>query len=154
MITLVQPDSARLWTVAKGLVEEYAATLHIRLDFQDFARELQEFTREYGPPNGVFLLAREGEEVLGCGAVRRFSASECELKRMYVPPQHQRRGIGRMLATALISRARALGYECVLLDTLPSMHAAHALYRSFGFEQVPGYRFNPVPGATFWKLDL
>ena len=76
------------------------------------------------------------------------------MKRLYVGPHGQRLGIGRMLATTLIAEARLLGYRTMMLDTLPSMHSAHALYASLGFIPVPPYRFNPVEGATFLALTL
>jgi hypothetical protein len=34
------------------------------------------------------------------------------------------------------------------------MRSAQSLYQSLGFEAIPPYRHNPVPGATFWKLSL
>jgi len=40
------------------------------------------------------------------------------------------------------------------VDTLPTMRRAQALYVSLGFQRVAAYRFNPVPEATFMKLDL
>lgn len=76
------------------------------------------------------------------------------MKRLYVRPEGQGRGIGRLLATALIAQARDLGYRSVVLDTLPSMTAAQGLYRSLGFLPTQPYRFNPVAGAVFLKLEL
>jgi hypothetical protein len=44
------------------LVEEYAATLGVPLDFQNFEQERTHLATEYGPPHGVFLLAqRDGD---------------------------------------------------------------------------------------------
>jgi GNAT superfamily N-acetyltransferase len=154
MVALIRPDSPRLWDIARALVEEYAATLGVPLDFQDFAHERRHLPSEYGPPHGMFLLAHQDDAFVGCGAFRRLSDSACEMKRLYVGPSSQTRGIGRMIATALIAEARRIGYREMLLDTLPAMHAAQALYASLGFTPVPPYRLNPVPGAKFLKLDL
>ena len=157
MVRIVRCDAPELWQAARRLVLEYAASLEIELDFQDFEHELEHLASEYGPPDGVFLLAhddRTGEPFAGCGGIRRFSGDMCELKRLYVAPPGRNLGIGRTLAVSLIAEARALGYRGVLLDTLPSMHRAQELYRSLGFREVASYRFNPVPGSVFMRLDL
>ena len=50
--------------------------------------------------------------------------------------------------------ARRAGYDCVLLDTLDDMEAARALYEELGFEDIPPYYHNPIPGAHYLKADL
>jgi len=154
MVTLVRPQSLDLWNVAAELVDEYAAALGISLDFQDFGHERAHLADEYGPPTGAFLLAEEHADYLGCGAIREWTADSCEMKRLYVRPRNQNRGVGRLIAASLIEEARRLGYRRVLLDTLPSMRTAQSLYRSLGFRPVDAYRFNPVEGTTFLALDL
>ena len=76
------------------------------------------------------------------------------MKRLYVVPDHRSAGIGRVVAEALIQHARQRGYRAMFLDTLPSMVGAQALYAALGFKQTPAYRYNPVPGASFWRLEL
>jgi hypothetical protein len=41
-----------------------------------------------------------------------------------------------------------------VLDTLPAMHEAQALYTDLGFVETDAYTFNPVDGARFLALDL
>jgi ribosomal protein S18 acetylase RimI-like enzyme len=154
MTELFQPNSSTLWETARTLVREYAASLNISLDFQNFDHELLHFEQEYAPPAGTFLLALRETEFLGCGAFRRFSETACEMKRLYVRPAGRNLGIGRQLALALISEAKALGYQRMLLDTLPSMQSAQSLYKSLGFEPTTAYRFNPIPGSAYLKLEL
>lgn len=154
MSELVHPNSASLWETARALVREYAASLNVSLDFQNFDDELLHFESEYAPPAGTFLLARNETEFLGCGALRRFSATECEMKRLYVRPAGRKLGLGRQIADALIAEAKSLGYTRMLLDTLPTMQSAQSLYRSLGFVPTEPYRFNPIEGSAYLKLDL
>jgi putative acetyltransferase len=42
----------------------------------------------------------------------------------------------------------------MLLDTLDEMEAARSLDESLGFEEIPPYYFNPIPGAHYLKVDL
>ena len=42
----------------------------------------------------------------------------------------------------------------MLLDTLDDMEAARGLYASLGFQDIPPYYFNPIPGAHYLKADL
>jgi GNAT superfamily N-acetyltransferase len=152
--TLASPQSSDEWLEARRLVEEYAASLGIDLSFQDFAQELESLSRFYAAPDGCFMLVRRDGAVVGCGAIRRFSESACEMKRLYVMTGRRGEGVGRMIVGALIDRARSLGYRSMLLDTLPAMKSAQALYVSFGFAETAPYRYNPMAGATYWKLDL
>jgi ribosomal protein S18 acetylase RimI-like enzyme len=153
-VTLLRPASPEQWAAARRLVEQYAASLQLDLDFQNFDDEIASLPRAYGSPDGCFVLAAQDEGFVGCGGIRRHDASACEMKRLYVVPAARGGGIARQIAERLIAHARERGYRSVLLDTLPTMAGAQALYRSLGFTPTDPYRFNPVPGATFWKLRL
>lgn len=153
-IHLIQPQSEDHWRRARNLVEEYVASLKLDLSFQNIAHELANFSSEYAPPRGAFLLAEENGGHVGCVGLRPFSERAGEIKRLYVSPLVRGRGVGRLLAEGIVTLARQLGYSRLLLDTLPSMKDAQSLYLSLGFTPIEPYRYNPVPGTTFLERVL
>jgi ribosomal protein S18 acetylase RimI-like enzyme len=138
----------------RELFNEYAAWLGIDLCFQGFTEELASLPGRYARPAGGLWLAVEGQQVAGCIALRPLGEGRCELKRLYVRPAFRGRGVGRLLVERALVVASEVGHRFVCLDTLPSMAAAIALYRSLGFREIRPYYDNPVAGAVFLGREL
>lgn len=136
------------------MLGEYADALGVDLSFQDFERELRELPGDYVAPGGGLWIAFAGAAPAGCVALRKIDRATCEMKRLYVRPGARGLGLGRKLALHVIAHARRRGYQRMRLDTLPQMGAAQTLYLALGFQPIPAYRHNPVPGASFWELVL
>jgi len=98
------------------------------------------------------------DDVAGCGAFRPLAdvdyPNACEMKRLYVRPAYRRFGLGRLMAQRLLDDARRAGYSYMLLDTLDDMESARELYATLGFEDVPPYYYNPIPGAHYLRAKL
>lgn len=157
-ITLVPVDAFADIDAVREILREYARSLAIDLQFQNFDAELAELPGDYAPPSGQLLLALVGDALAGCGGLRALPdadhANACEMKRLYVRPAFRRFGLGRVLAQALLDEARRAGYSTMLLDTLDEMESARQLYATLGFQETAPYYFNPVPGAHYLKVNL
>jgi ribosomal protein S18 acetylase RimI-like enzyme len=151
---------------ASLLFREYVASLSVNLSFQDFEKEVAGLPGNYSSPDGrLFIAYLIGEHeknsfndsaklLVGSVALRKIDSLTCEMKRLFLRPQFRGRGLGRALANAAIEAAREIGYTRMLLDTLPEMERAQELYRELGFQEIPAYRFNPIPGARFMARTL
>jgi len=141
---------------AADLFRAYAAALPVDLGYQGFEAELAGLPGKYAPPSGALLLARTPSgEAIGCVALRPIEAGRvCEMKRLYVTPAARGLGLGRALIRAIVDQARTAGYGEMRLDTLPTMHAALAMYARAGFTQIGAYYPTPVEGTSFLAMRL
>jgi ribosomal protein S18 acetylase RimI-like enzyme len=147
LISAARPDDAH---ALRALFREYAAWLGPEGWFTDFEEELGALPGGYE----AILIANVDGHSVGCVAVRRLDDEVCEMKRLYVRPEGRESGLGRALAEAIVVEARRLGFRTMKLDSLPSMAAAQALYRSLGFVETGRYNDNPVEGVLFFELSL
>jgi GNAT superfamily N-acetyltransferase len=141
-------------TTIRCLFQEYAAWLGIDLGYQGFAEELAALPGDYALPRGRLLLATDAGDSAGCVALRPLGDLVCEMKRLFVRPNHQGHGLGRALAERVIGEARSIGYATMRLDTLPFMQSAIELYTSLGFVRCPAYYDTPWPETVFLELTL
>ncbi len=142
-----EPEVARV----RDLFREYVAALGIDLSFQGFDAELAGLPGRYAPPVGALFLASSSDgDAIGCVGVRPLDRPDiCEIKRLYVREAGRGSGAGRALARQAIGFAASAGYREVVLDTLPGMTAAIALYRDLGFAEIPPYWASAIPGTLY-----
>ena len=104
-----------------------------------FEEELSSLPGKYAVPEGELLLAFYNEQPAGCMALRKIDTGSCEMKRMFVYPEFQGKGIGWALTNAIIAEARKIGYSSMKLDTSWRQVEAQKLYESFGFKKTEAY---------------
>ena len=148
------PTTTQQLNDAVQLFNEYANSLDISLDFQNFQEELNIIHSMYGSPTGCLLLVYESDTPIACAAYRKIEEGICELKRMYIKPQFRRRQIGQTLLDKLSNKARMNGYQLMRLDTLDTMLPALHLYRKNGFYEIPAYCHNPNEGVVYMEMAL
>lgn len=105
-------------------------------------------------PDIRFFVAREGDDAIGCAALRVFSEYG-EVKRMFVTPEARGKRLGKLLLGALEARARHEGLPRLRLETGIHQHEALGLYRAAGFRECPPfgeYRLDPL--SVYMELLL
>lgn len=97
------------------------------------------------PPTGRIILALVQKTVCGIGCLKSINTEIGEIKRMYVAPTYRKNGAGRAILDRLVEEAKKIGYQKLRLDSPKFMEAAHALYRSYGFKDIPAYEEVEMP---------
>jgi amino-acid N-acetyltransferase len=91
-----------------------------------------------------FLVAEQGETVVGFGALHVLWEDLAEVRTLATDPAYRRHGIGRLLLEALLDRARDLGVSRVFCLTFEvDFFAAH------GFQPIEG---TPVEPEVYAQL--
>jgi len=151
----------------------------MRIEIDDPARPdvfalLEEHLRhmhELSPPESVHALdvrqlksaditfwsVRDGEQLLGCCALKQLTPTHGEIKSMRTPASLRRRGAGRAVLLHILAVAQRRGYERLSLETgtADSFSAAHRLYESVGFVACgPFGDYQPDPHSVFITLKL
>ena len=134
--------------VARELAD-YLAFIGDTLDAEGLDHDIAHWQEEYDGRTGVLLLVADpAGEVVGTAAVRLLEPGLGELKRMWLRPSRQGRGLGRRLMDACLDEARRLGCRALRLDTQATLEAAVHLYRAYGFSEIP--RYNDNRRADIW----
>lgn len=129
--------------------------MHIKVDdlsgaaIQELLREHLRSMHEHSPPESVhaldlealrkpeitFWTAWEGDELLGCGALKELDAGHAEIKSMRTSMSHRRKGVAQRILVHILDEAGRRSYHRLSLETgsHAPFAAARSLYESFGF---------------------
>ncbi|WP_207082799.1 GNAT family N-acetyltransferase [Nocardioides sp. S5] len=127
---------------AQALIEAVQAEYVARYGGQD---ESPIDPADFEDPQGRFYVAYVEGTPVATGAWRRSSVRAlgaevtAEVKRMYVVPAAQRRGVARRMLAHLEATAAEAGIEAMVLETGMKQPEAIALYTSSGYEPIPGF---------------
>jgi ribosomal protein S18 acetylase RimI-like enzyme len=126
--------------------ERHVEDLHLidaYFDAAAFEEELRGLPGKYAPPDGRLLLATLDNQAAGCVALKPLDGEVCEMKRMFVYPQFQGRGIGLELGRRILGHAKSRGYRAMRLDTSVRQVEARRLYERLGFRVIDPYYETP-----------
>lgn len=116
--------------------------------------DLGDIVASYIDRGGVFRVVTDPDgRIVGCGGLYPLSASEAEIRKMYLLPEMRGLGIGRKLLHELVAAARERRFQRVVLETASILKEAESLYRSFGFVETAGEHMSPRADRAY-ALDL
>jgi len=117
------------------------------------ALDLEELRR----PEITFWCVWDGEELAGCGALKKLSPAHGEIKSMRTAANYLRRGIAAMLLQHIIREARRRGYRRLSLETgsMAYFEPARRLYANAGFKLCPPFaNYIEDPNSVFMSMEL
>jgi GNAT superfamily N-acetyltransferase len=156
VLSAVRPDSTDGLTALRAYAGELAARWPEKAPEPTWTQEfLADDPLALVPPAGVFVVARQGERVVGCAGLRLEGTDvprgAGEIKRMWVDPSVRGQGLGRRLLAHLTELAREAGLRRLVLDTADDLLEARALYLGEGFVETPPYNANPYAHHWFTR---
>ena len=108
-------------------------------------------------PDIAFWSLWIGNDIAGCGALKKLDSTHAEIKSMRTSKRHQRKGVAAKVLEYLILEAKQRGYKKLSLETgaMEYFLPARSLYAKSGFI-VCGPFGNYVldPNSVFMTMDL
>ena len=150
------PESDQEWEAVKKLLRDYYDEFDDKTCFTSFDAEMSNIQKLYAEKDKFKLIAVDDEsgEVVGCVAYRSLDPGVAEMKRLYVVPSRRGYKLGRILAEAIIEKAREAGYNSMILDTMMEMKAAQQLYHHLGFDVIPPYNHQDTSKIVCFEKKL
>jgi GNAT superfamily N-acetyltransferase len=149
MITLKRTDSGN--TDFRQLVVELDKELAVR-DGDEHA-----FYSQFNNLDTIknVVVAYDGAEPVGCGAIKEYTDNIMEIKRMFVPLDRRGEGIASIVLKELENWASELGAEKCVLETGLKQPEAIRLYEKTGYCSIPNYgQYIGVENSVCFKKDL
>lgn len=134
------------------LVAELNATL-LELTPPEFVSHLT--VEQMTTPDTTVFIARDGDAVVACGALKRHDGGVGEVKRMYTRPSHRGRKIGAMIVERIEALAHAEGLTRLVLETGDRHPAAWTVYERAGFTRCgPVLDYPDSKWSVFYEKTL
>lgn len=108
-------------------------------------------------PEITFWSVWEGNQLVGCGALKELDRYHGEVKSMRTASAHLRKGIARQMLQHILEEAKRRGYQRVSLETgsMEAFEPARKLYVSFGFQYCePFADYKEDPNSVFMTMEI
>lgn len=145
------------WVISRH-GELYAQEYGWDISFEQLVAEIgAKFLRDFKPGRECCLIAELNGARAGSAFIVEDSADVAKLRLVIVDPAARGAGVGKRLVGDCLQFARVAGYKQVTLWTNDILHAARAIYMSFGFRLIAEekhHSFGQDLVGQNWLLDL
>lgn len=130
-VKIVAPENQDFAMLAQKLDEYYFELVgDVHLRYAEFNK----------PQNmNAICVVYENDEAIACGAWKKIDDETAEIKRIYVLPQHRRKGCASMIVKAMEADAAKTGRKRFILETARTTADSASLYVSLGYEEIDYY---------------
>ena len=124
-------DCEQVCDLVFGVLTEYG----LKPDPDGIDTDIRDIEQSYFSRGGRFSVLEDADgRIIATCALYRMAEATCELRKMYIRPEHRGRGYGKRLLEESLSRARRMGFETMTLETATVLKEAVGLYKSYGFK--------------------
>ena len=101
------------------------------------------------------IVAYENDTPISCGAIREYSPTTMEVKRMYTIPGHRGKGIATKVLNELEKWASELSYQKCILETGWRQPDAIWLYEKNGYSRIPNYgKYAGIANSVCFEKEI
>lgn len=97
--------------------------------------DIEKLMETYAPPRSIFLVAVDGNQIVGTCGVKADQASTAILRRLFVSAPYRCKGIGSHLLKESIGFCRSHNFREIVIRTSTKMEKAIRLCQSLGFKE-------------------
>lgn len=137
-----------------ALLQEHLDEMHLHSPPESVhALDLDRLRR----PEILFWTVWDGDELMGCGALKTLDPAHAEIKSMRTAKRHLRKGVATTLMRHMLGEARRRGYRRLSLETgsPDAFSPARTLCERFGFVECgPFADYVEDPYSVFMTLAL
>ncbi len=113
------------------------------------ADDLAHITEHYQGPGSAFLVAEEGQRIVGTCGVKEEDSKTAILRRLFVDPAYRGQGVGKDLLKKALEFCRSRGFREVVIRTSSNMEQAIRLCGSLGFKEQGRWTLGAVTLVRF-----
>jgi putative acetyltransferase len=124
-------EEVKILCLVKKVLSDYGLIINP----EETDKDLSDLDNFYFDNKGWFTVIDHGNEIIGSYGIFRVSEKVCELRKMYLLPEYQGIGLGRLMMEDAIHQAKTLGYAEIILETNKLLDKAIHLYKKYGFEE-------------------